>query len=128
MFSIQGLWTAAHYNIPVTFIICGNASYEILKVNMLRYLSSLGELERKSEFIGMDLTKPTLDFAKIAQAFGMWGKRVEDPKELKGILKEGMLQNGPAVVDVVMEGALARINRNKPGTRQERSPFTPIVL
>jgi benzoylformate decarboxylase len=116
MFSIQGLWTAAHYKISVTFIICGNASYEILKMNMLKYLNALGQPQRKSDFIGMDLTQPALDFAKIAQAFGIWGKRVENPGELNGTLKEAMLHKGPAVVDVAMEGALARMNRLKGGS------------
>jgi benzoylformate decarboxylase len=118
MFSIQGLWTAAHYKIPVTFVICGNASYEIVKMNMLRYLNSLGESERQSEFIGMQLTEPSLDFAKMAHAFGMWGKRVESPGELADVFKEAMQQKGPAVVDVVMEGALARMARLKGALRK----------
>ncbi|GIS59640.1 MAG: benzoylformate decarboxylase [Planctomycetaceae bacterium] len=32
MYGIQGLWTAARYNIPVTFVIPNNAQYQILKV------------------------------------------------------------------------------------------------
>ena len=32
MYGIQGLWSAAHYQLPVTFVICNNAQYQILKV------------------------------------------------------------------------------------------------
>jgi uncharacterized protein (DUF1501 family) len=32
MYGIQGLWTAARYRIPVTFIVPNNAQYQILKV------------------------------------------------------------------------------------------------
>src|SRR5205823_5413480 len=32
VFGIQGLWTAAHLRLPVTFVICNNAQYQILKV------------------------------------------------------------------------------------------------
>ena len=31
IFSIQSLWVAAHYNIPVTFIICANGCYRAIK-------------------------------------------------------------------------------------------------
>src|SRR4029077_17753325 len=31
LYGIQALWTAAHHNIPVTFVICNNAQYKILK-------------------------------------------------------------------------------------------------
>jgi benzoylformate decarboxylase len=29
MYGIQGLWTAARYRLPVTFVICNNAQYQI---------------------------------------------------------------------------------------------------
>ena len=32
MWSNQSLWTAAHYNIPVTYVICANASYSQVKL------------------------------------------------------------------------------------------------
>ena len=32
LYGIQGLWSAAHYHIPVTFVICNNAQYQILKI------------------------------------------------------------------------------------------------
>ena len=32
LYGIQGLWTAARYKIPVTFVICNNAQYQILKI------------------------------------------------------------------------------------------------
>ncbi|MCJ7594919.1 MAG: thiamine pyrophosphate-binding protein, partial [Desulfobacterales bacterium] len=31
MYSIQGLWTAARYDLPVIYIVCNNRSYRILK-------------------------------------------------------------------------------------------------
>jgi pyruvate dehydrogenase (quinone) len=49
-----------------------------------------------------DLDNP--DFAKIAQAAGVKGVRVEDPKDLAGALHEAFSHNGPALVDVVTAG------------------------
>jgi pyruvate dehydrogenase (quinone) len=41
------------------------------------------------------------DFAKIAQAAGIAGYRVEDPAELKPALERAFAHDGPALVDVV---------------------------
>jgi pyruvate dehydrogenase (quinone) len=52
--------------------------------------------------VGTDLDNP--DFAKIAQAAGIKGVRVEDPKDLAGALHEAFAHNGPALVDVATAG------------------------
>jgi benzoylformate decarboxylase len=38
MYSITALWTAAHHRIPATFVMLSNASYRILKLNLVEYL------------------------------------------------------------------------------------------
>jgi pyruvate dehydrogenase (quinone) len=43
------------------------------------------------------------DFAKIAQAAGIAGFRVEDPAELEPALQQAFAHNGPALVDVVTD-------------------------
>jgi pyruvate dehydrogenase (quinone) len=52
--------------------------------------------------VGTDLDNP--DFGKIAEAAGIKGIRVEDPKALKGALKQAFSHDGPALVDVVTAG------------------------
>ena len=52
--------------------------------------------------VGTELDNP--DFAKIAQAAGIKGLRVEDPKDLRHALQEAFSHNGPALVDVVTAG------------------------
>ncbi len=32
LYGLQGLWSAARYQIPVTFVVCNNAQYQILKI------------------------------------------------------------------------------------------------
>jgi benzoylformate decarboxylase len=103
LYTIQALWTAAHHHIPVTYVICNNASYRILKINMLDYL---GEAAARRRFVAMDLTDPLLDFARIAEAFGVRGRRVEHPDELAPALREALAAGEPSLVDVVVEGAV----------------------
>jgi len=103
LYTIQALWTAAHYRIPVTYVICNNASYRILKLNMLQYL---GEAAAGRRFVAMDLTEPPLDFARIAEAFGVRGHRVEHPDDLAPALRAALAAGEPALVDVVVDGAV----------------------
>lgn len=104
MYTNQALWTAVHHNIPVTYIIVNNQSYRILKMNMVRYL---GETGRKSQFIGMDLVDPPLDYAKMAGVWGIHGVRVERPQDIKSALREALSigKEKPALVDVVVDGS-----------------------
>jgi len=113
LYTIQALWTAAHHRIPVTYVICNNQSYRILKINMLQYL---GEAMAGREFVGMDLVDPVLDFAQIAQAFGVRGQRVEKPAELGPALRSALRSGEPSLVDVVIEGGLRRGPRGSQAT------------
>jgi benzoylformate decarboxylase len=105
-YTIQSLWTAAHHRIPVTYVICSNRSYRILKANLRNYLKFSGQGDRQSRFIGMDLTDPDLDFAALARAYGVRGWRVESPGDLGEALQTALRADGPALVDVVLDGRL----------------------
>ena len=81
MYTVQALWTASRYNIPVVYAICNNQAYRILKVNMEVYLRDmLDDRERASDYVGMDFAN-RLDLAMMAQAMGVHGERVDDPRK-----------------------------------------------
>ncbi len=106
LYTVQALWTAARYNIPVVYAICNNRSYQILKVNMDIYLRRmLDDQERKSEFVGMDFANP-LNLAGIAQAMGVAGKTVKDPDEIGPAVRQAFDSGKPAVLDVSIASAL----------------------
>jgi benzoylformate decarboxylase len=102
MYSIQALWTAAHYHIPVTYVVVNNAEYRILKMGMLHLL---GETGRKSEFLGLNLEDPPLDFAKQAAVWGIPGARIDRPDDLRPALEEALEHDGPSIVDVVVDNS-----------------------
>ena len=101
MYTITALWTAAHHRVPVVWVICNNASYRILKLNVLDYLGPAGA---SREFIAMDLTDPPLRFDRLAESMGVHGRRVERPEELRPALDEALALGAPALVDVVIQG------------------------
>jgi benzoylformate decarboxylase len=101
LYTIQALWTAAHHEIPVTWVIANNRSYRILKLNMLEYL---GEGAAGRKFVEMDMTKPELDFSAVARSFGVQGVRIEAPDEIGDAVRQAQASGEPRLVEVVIDG------------------------
>jgi benzoylformate decarboxylase len=100
LYGIQGLWTAAHYRIPVAFIIANNAQYKILKV--CGQVMELPQISR-GRFVGMDLGDPAIDFVALAASFGVESHRVETPDDLSGRLQHWLQHPRPVLLDVPIE-------------------------
>jgi benzoylformate decarboxylase len=98
MFGIQGLWTMAKYRVPLVVIVFNNRAYMAVK-NQFR-----GPQERIkiAAELGAELVGPELNFARIADSFGIFGQRVEEPEQIEVALKRALEQSGPALVDVVI--------------------------
>lgn len=97
LYGIQGLWTAARYRIPVTFVICNNAQYQILKVGA-RGLGLPGAVAGR--FTGMDLAEPEIDFVGLARSLGVSAERVSDLDELRGKVAQSLAGSEPRLFDV----------------------------
>jgi benzoylformate decarboxylase len=100
MYAPQALWTAAHYRLPITYVVPNNASYAILKAGMV----SLGlESAARGSYPGMDLVNPEIDHVALARAMGVRAERVEKPRDLRAVLAECLAHPGPALVDVAID-------------------------
>ena len=99
----QALWTAAHYRIPVIWLICNNAQYMILK----RRLHAYGGAAAKAEtYIGLDMMDPEVDFLALARAMGVYGVRAETPEAVGQALREAISRQGPTLIDVPIERSI----------------------
>lgn len=96
-YGIQGLWSAAKYNIPVVFVICNNAQYQILKI-CAQTMQLPEAMEEK--FAGLDLIGPEVDLVKIAEGYGITACRISEPEELAIAVTEGFQGNRPVLIDV----------------------------
>ena len=103
MYSIQALWTAAHHDLAVVFVILENREYRILKHNMDAYRQRFGEKPDRP-YAHMDLTKPDLSFVDLARGMGVAAARVTRPGDLAPALGAALAANGPYLLDVVVEG------------------------
>jgi benzoylformate decarboxylase len=98
--SIQSLWTAARYRIPVTFVITNNATYRQVKI--VRKMV-LGEYLLSEKHEGMELDNPVMNFSMIAQSMGVRGETVKDPRDLGRALKTAFDSGEPRLVEVFVE-------------------------
>ncbi|HIA19457.1 MAG TPA: hypothetical protein EYN70_08590, partial [Planctomycetaceae bacterium] len=108
MYGIQGLWSAAHHKIPVRFVICNNAQYQILKVCANEF-----ELPQAQEgnYEGMDLREPEVDLVALAQSFGVPAHRTSEPDEVSDWIKASFDADGPMLLDVpIARGSPSRLN------------------
>jgi benzoylformate decarboxylase len=103
MYSIQALWTAAHHDLAVVFVILDNREYRILKHNMDAYRQRFG-VRSERPYAHMDLAKPDLSFVDIAHGLGVPASRVTKPGDLARALAAALAAGGPYLLDVVVEG------------------------
>ena len=100
MYNIQALWTAAHMKLPITYVICNNKSYRILKQRLLAF-------QGNDNFIGMDFREPEIDFVGLAQSMGLKAQRVTEPDQIEPALKQALADtSGPNLIEVVVDGSL----------------------
>jgi benzoylformate decarboxylase len=103
MYSIQALWTAAHHDLAVVFVILNNREYRILKHNMDTYRQRFGAKPDRG-YPNMDLVGPDLGFVDLARGMGVEAERVATPDELRPALERALAAGRPFLLDVAIEG------------------------
>ncbi len=108
MYGIQGLWSAAHHRLPVTFVIANNAQYQILKIGAtgLNLPNALA-----GKFEGLDIVDPEIDFVALAKSLGVDAVRISDPDELSNAVQQSLAGNQLRLIDVPISRAVpGRLN------------------
>jgi benzoylformate decarboxylase len=99
-YTVQALWTAAHYRIPVVWVILNNTSYRILKQ---RLVMLRGLAEQADKFVGMELTDPAIDFIGLARSLGVAAESARTVHDVTDLIAKGLASNAPLLIDVPME-------------------------
>jgi acetolactate synthase-1/2/3 large subunit len=90
LMNIQELDTCARYGIPVKIFLFNNGS-----LGMVRQWQELFYKERYAHTV----TDGLVDFARIAEAFGVQGTRVSSEQEVDGAIEGALAADGPALVE-----------------------------
>ena len=97
LYGVQGLWTAAHYDIPVTWIVCNNSEYRILKQGAV----ALGlPNAQQQQFESLAIDSPAIDFVKLAESFGVEARRITEPDAIASELDAAWTRTRPLLLEV----------------------------
>ena len=100
------LWTAAHHNIPLLFVMHNNRAYH-QEVMHLQRMAALHDRRPDQAGIGNAIDNPAVDFSKLAQAHGVWAEGpITDPAALAPALRRAVAvvkKGAPALLDVVCQ-------------------------
>lgn len=97
----QSLWSAANLGLPVIFLILNNSSYRILKQGLQGMGGPWGPPGAYPP--GLDLAHPAVNYAALAQSFGVAGERVTEPAQLRPALERALQAGAPYLLDVVID-------------------------
>lgn len=97
MYSPQALWSAAHENLPITFVVFNNSEYNILK-NFMR--SRRGYNAQSDRFVGMEINHPSIDYCALAQSMGIEAMRLTEPEEITAAMIAAGEREGPFLLEI----------------------------
>ncbi|MBT5415809.1 MAG: thiamine pyrophosphate-binding protein, partial [Rhodospirillaceae bacterium] len=96
LFSIQALWTAAHLDLPITYVIPNNRGYRILKQRLLSFHGN-------KNYVGMDLMDPEIDFVGLATSLGVEAERIADPAAIRPAIEASVAAARPRLLDIAVD-------------------------
>lgn len=106
MYAPGVLWTAAHHKIPLLMVMHNNRGYYQEVMHLQRMAAKHGR-RPDTALVGNEIDNPAIDYAKLAQAHGVWAEGpISDPRLLNAALRRALavVKSGrPALVDVVCQ-------------------------
>jgi len=100
------LWTAAHHQIPILYVMHNNRAWhqELMYVQAMSNRHGRG---LENAHIGTTITDPNIDFAMMAKSMGVYSEGpIIDPKTLAPALMRALAvvrKGQPALVDTIVE-------------------------
>ena len=96
-YSVQAFWTAAAYDVPVTFLVLRNDEYAILKW--------FAAMESVTGAPGLEL--PALECAAVAEGYGVPARQAAEREELAMALREAIGSGKPGLVEARVAPGMA---------------------
>ncbi len=86
------LVTVVMHRLPIKIVLFDNSTLGMVKLEML--------VDGLADF-GVDV--PSVDYSRVAEALGIFARRVEDPADVEHALRDAFARPGPALIDVVTD-------------------------
>src|SRR5260370_28593357 len=98
MYSIQALWTAAHHDLSIVFVILANREYRVPKHNIDAYRQRF-DVKSNKPYMHMDLTGPVLGFVDLAKGMGVAGTHVTRADDIQGAVAAAFKSGKPHLIE-----------------------------
>jgi len=98
MYTIQALYTAKRYCIPVKIVICNNNRYHLLDQNLNVYREKQGIFVH--QYPDCFSLKPVIDFVALARSMGIDGIKVDTKEQAADAAKKLIQSKQPFIVDL----------------------------
>ncbi|WNM31253.1 acetolactate synthase large subunit [Streptomyces sp. Li-HN-5-11] len=100
MYTLQALWTIAREELDVTTVVYANQSYSVLEMEYerLAQVADSGHRRRASRDL-LDLSRPNLNFAELAQGMGVPTSRATTAEEFTLQLAKALAEPGPHLIE-----------------------------
>ncbi|MGQ0651220.1 MAG: thiamine pyrophosphate-dependent enzyme [Betaproteobacteria bacterium] len=85
---VASFGAAQEHGLPFLAVLFNNAGYRSQKGDVSNYYPQ-GEAARLGKVIGTQIT-PAPDYRKLAEAYGGYGERVENPAEVRAAIDRGL--------------------------------------
>lgn len=100
MMTMQELHTAKQLDINIVLVVLNNAGW--IAITDLQRAVYGDERGYATEFTDKNGNSYTPNFSEIAKQFGCWSKQISKNDEIKPSLKEAFSQEGPAVIEIMV--------------------------
>jgi len=98
-YTVQALWTMAREQLDITTVIFANRSYAILNIELQRVGASGAGAKALSM---LDLHRPEMNWAQIAQGFGVEATRATTSEDFIAQYSSAMNQRGPRLIEALI--------------------------
>jgi acetolactate synthase-1/2/3 large subunit len=105
MYTIAGLWTQAREQQNVTTVVYNNGAYDILRIELQRVGADDAPGPKARDLL--DLTRPTMDFVKIAEGMGVPARRVGTAEDFAEALRAAFAEPGPHLIEAIVPSLMA---------------------
>jgi acetolactate synthase-1/2/3 large subunit len=95
-YTISALWTMARESLNVTTVLINNNAYAILRLELSRVGANAGGPKANDL---LDLSRPDMDFAKIAEGFGVPATVATTCEDLAEQFHRALIEPGPHLID-----------------------------
>ncbi|MDT8319656.1 MAG: acetolactate synthase large subunit [Xanthomonadales bacterium] len=100
LYTIQALWSMAREQTDVTVVLLNNRSYAILNIELAR----VGAGQPTPKTLSMlDLSRPDLDFAALAESMGVRASRATSAEEFDRQFAAAVAAPGPHLIEAMVQ-------------------------